>query len=65
MSFPGAIRAGSLLQLLRDRVGENPAKLSKQGTGWGPDPGSRRVVLLRPRGGRLIFYCPRGMILLS
>ena len=43
------------LQLLRDRGWENPARHSKQGTGWAPSSGLLRVVARRPAAGEGIF----------
>lgn len=56
---PGPDRAGysSVLAPVRrkGRGGENLAKGSKQGTGWGPTPESLRVVARRPAEGKEIF----------
>ena len=52
----------AVLQLLRGRGGENPAKRSNRKTGWGPASESLRVVALRPAEGEQIFS---GKVLLA
>ena len=55
---PGAIGADSTLQLSRGREGENTARHSKRGTGWGPVSGSPRVVSKRPAEGKKFSLSP-------
>jgi len=55
MSFPGAIRAEAVLEILGCRGWENPAGYSKRRTGWAPSPESLRFLSRRPAEGELIF----------